>query len=314
MTVKSGGSWAGTFVTLDATGALATPSTGPAGVLYVDGASNAATVTITGSNPYKWSVTLPTLTAGQRVDMYITATISTIATAGIVASEQADTSLLSDGVAVASIATDAIDADALKADAVTEIQSGLALEATLTAMKGAGWTDETLVAILTAVEAVSAGSGASAAEVWAYAARTLTQSAAAVASAVAGSTITATRGDTLSAALTDIGALTNYSKIWFTVKADDADTDAESLVQIELSDGLKYINGAAATTASNGSITINDEATGKVTILLEAPETAKLSPGSYHYDIQILRSTGIAVSTLSSGTFIVSADYTRAVA
>ena len=118
----------------------------------------------------------------------------------------------------------------------------------------------------------------------------------------------------MSAALTDIGALTNYSKIWFTVKADDADTDAESLVQIELSDGLKYINGAAATTASNGSITINDEATGKVTILLEAPETAKLSPGSYHYDIQILRSTGIAVSTLSSGTFIVSADYTRAVA
>jgi hypothetical protein len=244
--------------------------------------------------------------------MYITATISTIATAGIVASEQADTSLLSDGVAVASIAADAIDADALKADAVTEIQSGLALEATLTAMKGAGWTDETLVAILTAVEAISAGSGATAEEVWEYAARTLTQSAASVASAVAGSTITATRGDTLSVSLTNIGALTNYDKIWFTVKADEADTDAQSLIQIELTDGLKYINGAAAVTSANGSITIDDEATGGVTIALDEVEMAKLALGSYHYDIQILRTTGIAVSTLSSGTFIVSADYTKA--
>lgn len=248
MTVKTGSAWAGTFVTLDATGALATPSSGPAGVLYVDGTANAATVTITGSNPYKWAVTLPSLTAGQRVDMYITATIATIATAGFVASAQADTTLLSDGVAVASIAngaitaaaiatgaidadaiaTDAIDADALKADAITEIQAGLALEATLTAIKGAGWTretlkaikdsvddaeyyaelassdtsaiklktdnlpatpadeatlnaikgagwtDETLVALMTAIEAISAGSGATAQEVWEYVARTLT--------------------------------------------------------------------------------------------------------------------------------------------
>ena len=94
--VKTGQAWAGSFVTQDATGALATPSVGPAGVLYVDGVANGASVTITGSNPYKFAVTLPTLTAGQRVDMYITATISTIATAGIVASEQADTVLVSD--------------------------------------------------------------------------------------------------------------------------------------------------------------------------------------------------------------------------
>jgi len=94
MTVKTGQAWAGTFVTLDATGALAAGS--PAGALYVDGVADAAAVTITGSNPYKWAVTLPTLTAGQRVDMYITATIDTIATAGIVASAQADTVLVSD--------------------------------------------------------------------------------------------------------------------------------------------------------------------------------------------------------------------------
>lgn len=95
MTVKTGSAWAGLFVTLDATGAKAA-STDAAGTLYIDGTADAASVTITGSNPYKWAVTLPALTAGQRVDMYITGTIGTVATAGIVASAQADTSLLSD--------------------------------------------------------------------------------------------------------------------------------------------------------------------------------------------------------------------------
>ena len=257
MIVKSGSVWNGLFVTVDATGALATPSAGPTGKLYVDGVANSATVTITGSNPYKFSVTLPSLTAGQHVDMYITATISSIATAGIVASAQADTVLLSDGVMladdaitaakfdestafplkaadtgstqvartgadgdtleklsdeIAAVKTDTaailedtgttldglikdvptvaefnartkpaadyfdpatdtvanvtavgtttnltnlptmpadwITASGLKADAVAEIQAGLALEATLTAIKGAGWVStETLHAL-----------------------------------------------------------------------------------------------------------------------------------------------------------------------
>jgi len=119
MTVKTGQAWAGTFVTLDSTGALEAGS--PSGVLYVDGVADGATVTITGSNPYKWSVTLPSLTAGQRVDMYITATISTIATAGIVASEQADTALVSEVKAeTASILADTgTDGVKLADDAIT---------------------------------------------------------------------------------------------------------------------------------------------------------------------------------------------------
>lgn len=109
---------------------------------------------------------------------------------------------------------DWVTASGLKADAVTEIQNGLALEATLTAIKGAGWTDETLVSIIdyltnagvlvdaqasgmalestlaamkgvgwtnqtlvkivTDIAAISAGSGATAQEVWEYATRVLT--------------------------------------------------------------------------------------------------------------------------------------------
>lgn len=187
MTVKTGQAWAGTFVTLDATGALEAGT--PSGVLYVDGVADAATVTITGSNPYKFSVTLPTLTAGQRVDMYITATISTIATAGIVASEQADTLLLSDGVTLAddaikaskfdestafpvksadtgatAIARVGADSDTLETlsdqmDAIKAKTDNLpaspADEATLTAIKGAGWSDETLKAIYDSVDSLA---------------------------------------------------------------------------------------------------------------------------------------------------------------
>lgn len=188
--------------------------------------------------------------------------------------------------------------------------NGMALEATLTAMKGASWTDETLAALMTAIEAISAGSGASAAEVWAYAARTLTQSAASVTATVTGSDITCQRGDTLSASLTDVGALTGYSKVYFTVKQDSADADSASIIQIVTSTGLLYLNGAAGT-AAKGSITITDEATGDITIALDESETAKLNPGSYSYDVQVVRTAG-TVSTLTEGTFEVAADVTRA--
>lgn len=49
----------------------------------------------------------------------------------------------SGAITAASIATGAIDADAIATDAVTEIQSGLALEATLTSMKGATFDSAT---------------------------------------------------------------------------------------------------------------------------------------------------------------------------
>lgn len=55
-----------------------------------------------------------------------------------------------------SLSTDAITAASVKADAVTKIQSGLALEATLTAIKGAGWSTETLAAIDVLIDAIKA--------------------------------------------------------------------------------------------------------------------------------------------------------------
>jgi len=345
MTVKTGHAWAGTFVTLDSTGALAAGS--PSGVLYVDGVANAATVTITGTNPYKWAVTLPSLTAGQRVDMYITATIATIATAGIVASEQADTSLLSDGVAVASIATDAITAAALKADAVTEIQSGLALEATLTAIKGAGWSTETLAALDALIDGIKAktdqltfttankvdasatvdptGIATSAAlavvdaNVDAIKVKTdaLDNSAVTFVTAVNGTAITILRGDTFECSISDLGSLASYVSLDFTVKANKTQADTEALIRIRLNatgltDGLLTLNGATPSSADDGSIAITDAAAGDITITLAASCTDDLATGTYAYDVQLIEVGD--VSTLTSGKATVIADVTRAVA
>ena len=94
--LKTGQVWSGLIVCRDTTRALSTPTVGPVGTLYVNGIANGATVTITGSNPYKWSVTLPSLTAGDTVQMYITATIAGVATAAIAMQDVGDTSSLSD--------------------------------------------------------------------------------------------------------------------------------------------------------------------------------------------------------------------------
>ena len=278
--------------------------------------------------------------------------------------------LSNNAITAAVIATDAIDADAIKADAITEIQAGLALEATLTAIKGAGWTTETLAALHVLIDAIKAktdnlptspaatgaamtlADGAITAskfdESTAFPVKladtgatqiarvgadsdtleTLSDQVDAVkaktdmittgitvltiASPVIGSTITAIRGDTLVAVLEGIGSLVGYSKVYFTVKRDYADADTASIIQIEKTAGLKYLNGAAGTPA-NGSLTIVDEASGDITIALDEVETAKLDPGVYSYDVQVVRTAG-SVSTLTTGVFEVAADVTRATA
>lgn len=159
--------------------------------------------------------------------------------------------------------------------------------------------------------------GLTAAAVWTYATRTLTQTAAQIAAVLAGSTITIHRGDTFSASLTGITAYTGWDKLWFTVKGQLQEGDRRSAVQILLSDpgvatdGLQVINGQAAT-AADGSLTADNAALGNVTINIEAAATRQLTPGTqYTYDVQAL--IGSDVVTLAAGSLTVSADVTRAV-
>jgi len=92
---------------------------------------DATVITITGSNPYNWSLTLPTLNTGQQVEIYITATVDEINTGFIAAQTQVDnelnilTSRLTaaratylDKLNVAGTLANTSNADAFKADTI----------------------------------------------------------------------------------------------------------------------------------------------------------------------------------------------------
>lgn len=123
-----------------------------------------------------------------------------------------------------------------------------------------------------------------------------------------------TRGDSISKALTDLGALTGYTKLWFTLKEYEAQPDDDSIIQIGVGSGfatpgLIYLNGESAT-ASQGSITVDDAATGDITVTLDEIASAQLPIGRYYFDVQAL--IGTTITTFTIGIVIISADYSRA--
>ena len=127
--------------------------------------------------------------------------------------------------------------------------------------------------------------------------------------------ITRTRGNTWTINAT-IGAITGYTSLWFTAKWDRDDPDISSVLQIKLnspsaSDGLLYVNGAAASDSAKGSITVSDDTTGAIIIAVDETITQYLPPAGLYYDIQVLNSG--TVTTPDSGTLTITADVTRSV-
>ena len=199
------------------------------------------------------------------------------------------------------VARTGADSDTL--ETLSDQVDSAALEATLTAIKGAGWSTETLAAIKVLIDAIKAKTDG------------LDISAINFVTVVNGSTITILRGDTFSATLTDVGALTGYVSIDFTVKRSTSNTDDEAVIRIRKNvsgtgDGLLRLNGAAPITET-GEIVIDDEATGDITITLDETATDSLEIGAYLYDVQLITAT--AVKTLTSGRLNVTSDVTRAI-
>jgi len=186
-----------------------------------------------------------------------------------------------------------------------KLDNGVALEATLTAIKGAGWTNETLAAIDVLIDAIKAKTDL------------LDVSSVTVNSAISGTAITILRGDTFECSISELGSLASYVSLDFTVKSDKSDADTAALIRIRLNatglaDGLLTLNGATASNADDGSIVITDQAAGDITITLAASCTDDLATGTYAYDVQLIEVGD--VSTLTSGKATVTADVTRAVA
>lgn len=185
------------------------------------------------------------------------------------------------------------------------------LETTLTAIKGAGWTTETLVAIDVLIDAIKAKTDL-----------ITTGTALTVVSAISGSIMTLSMTASYSATITGLTIPATWTKIWWTLKASAEDADSAAILQLVVSnpavgasDGVLYVMGAAASIAQRtlGSLTVN-QAGGTVAVALDETLTAALRASSgFVWDVKSLESGGDADILTSGGANIVR-TVTRAVA
>ena len=195
-----------------------------------------------------------------------------------------------------------------RSDTINEIQSGLALEATLTAIKGAGWTTETLVKIVTDIAAISAGSGATAQEVWEYVTRTLTQSPAEIVATVLGTGITQIRGNSWAVQLTGVVLESTQQ---FAIKYNATQPDSAALLFVDSVNGLTVLNGVAQDGEDSSKASLTYDGT-ILTLTVDASITAQLPVGGWQYGIQSVSDNGI-VAEPYGGSFRVLADVVRAI-
>jgi len=129
----------------------------------------------------------------------------------------------------------------------------------------------------------------------------IANAATSIPSVLDGGTISVRKAATLTLSVTGLGSLASRSNIYFTGKISPAQPDADSLFQVSESGGLLVINGGTPDSSSNGSITVDDEAAGDITITIKASEMAKLDVTSGHADIKLIKLDG-TVSVLQEYT------------
>jgi len=228
-----------------------------------------------------------------------------------------------------------ITPDGIRSDVIDEIQNGLATETTLEAIKGAGWTVETLVEIYYAIKNILIDNGAIADAVWdeKLSEHTLTDSV--------GGTITNIKNDTtfIESASQNILNKVNTTPIvingrvskdtisdirgndWtisvpvslpegkyqFAIKKHTELPDEDSIVFIHSLTGLEILNGKPYTNTSDGSIYYRD---GNLTINISSNATSLILFGKYIYGIQAIGTDGKVIEKYS-GIFYVEPDIVR---
>ena len=160
--------------------------------------------------------------------------------------------------------------------------------------------------------AVSTLSTLTAAQVWAYTSRTLTQAIASVVASLSGDGIAITIGDTWEHSVTGLSPNTDYVSIDFMVKKNKLDDDDDAIIWIRknasgLTDGLLYLEGATPVSpvvAADGSITV-DSSTG-LTFNIAARADAELEKrDGLYYGVKYI----FANSTQTVLTGICNIDY-----
>jgi hypothetical protein len=113
----------------------------------------------------------------------------------------------------------------------------------------------------------------------------------------------------------DLGNIVGRSKLWVTAKASLSDADSSALFQIEETAGLLYANGAVASAANLGSITVVDDTTGEWSFMVDETIMALLTPstdrlhGAY-WDAKV--KTGNDTRVIARGRLVIIGGVTRA--
>jgi len=151
--------------------------------------------------------------------------------------------------------------------------------------------------------------------------RTLTQSAAQVAAAVAGPNLAVTRFVTYDQTLTGLTIPATWSVMWLTAKGSKKDPDASAQFMVRVtnggaaSDGGQYYNKVVATaiTRAYASLTPNQGA-GTIRLLIQDNGTVLLSDAVYYYDAKCLLADGSIQQIAGRAKFTVDSSYTQALA
>lgn len=192
------------------------------------------------------------------------------------------------------------------AESWTETLAAVVLDSSSLAVRD-GWlaSGETIVS-----DSYSSGGGSTAADIWAYATRTLTSALtittddidAIVAgvtaagpglyNAIRNNDLTLRIGDEFEQSITGLGNLTGHSDIVFTLKAAETDADTAAKVYLSKNNGLTRLNGAAYGTTANGTITVDDATNGDITIRISSAATASLTKATRVDAVKVLQSGG----------------------
>jgi hypothetical protein len=149
-----------------------------------------------------------------------------------------------------------------------------------------------------------------AAAVWAYVTRVLTAPASGATSPSAG-LMTILHGSAYPRTITGLGDISSRTGLVLTLKSSLADADADAILQLEETNGVLILNSATTGfDADLGSLVVDDETTGAVTITLTDELTAELPLlDNKPYDLKMFAASGSTV--LETGVWTVTRTATR---
>ena len=112
-----------------------------------------------------------------------------------------------------------------------------------------------------------------------------------------------------------MGTIAGRSGLWFSVKTNATDPDSAALILISESGGLLVANGAAASNAGLGSLTVTDPNSGLVNVYVHESIMGLIAPtngptGQYYWDAKYR--LGTDATAPCSGRAVVNAGVTQA--